>query len=413
MSRAKKKQPAELIRRWGEVWERWQWPDGAGGEPGWIESVEREPQPHGKPATLAVPARLVVAAPLWIDSVESEIVEESARLELDVRGLLVKRQAAGDAVLRVVDSVGERTLVLATVFPLALPESMPAALFDRYDASPFLRPLRSDALTVWREGDDLVAGFTRGSKVVYWESIGSTDDTREIAGWLNLACLQLRAEGVIDSQLEFVNELPGFKEGVLALPNGVVASAAPVEEEIKPSLANGIFRWRPPVAVAAAAAAVRSKQVRQLGLALAAIYCGIALIVGLYLGYQQFRTARMQSEAAALQAEVGEFAPISRAWRRVGVTAMPEFFPLEILHHVVNHLPEDGIRMTTFDVEDGRVLVEGEANPQRLTSSFFEAVDSDPELVAFSWNMPQPDLRADGSAKFEVRGNFNLPNLPR
>ncbi len=413
MSRGNKKQPPELIRLWGEVWERWRWPEGRTGNAVWVESVEREPTPQGSPATLAVPARLALAAPLWIDSVEDELVEEMVRLELDVRGLLGKRQAAGDAVVRTVAATPERTLVLATVFPAALPESMPVALFDQYEASPFLRPLMANALTLWREGGDLVAGFTREGKVVYWEAIGWTDDAREIGAWLNLACLQLRAEAVIEGELGFVSELPGFKAGVIALPDGVVAATSDEgDSKSDPILAGGIFRWRPPQAVAAATAAVRARQMRQIAYAALAMYLGLALIVGLYLAYQGLRKKALLDEAESLQAEVGEFEPVSRAWQRVAKTAAPEFFPLEVLHHIVKHLPEDGVRMTIYNVEDGRVLIEGDANPQRLTSPFYEAISSDPELVDYSWDMPQPTLRPDGSAKFQILGTFSLPDLP-
>jgi hypothetical protein len=68
--------------------------------------------------------------------------------------------------------------------------------------------------------------------------------------------------------------------------------------------------------------------------------------------------------------------------------------------------------MTIFNVEDGRVLIEGDANPQRLTSPFYEAISSDPDLVDFTWDMPQPTLRPDGSAKFQIQGTFALPELP-
>ncbi len=413
MSRGKQKQTPELIRLWGEVWERWRWSEGRTGEAIWVESVEREPTPQGSPATLAVPARLALAAPLWIDSVDETLVDEMVRLELDVRGLLGKRQAAGDAVVRTVAVTPERTLVLATVFPAALPEAMPVALFDQYEASPFLRPLSANSLTLWREGGDLVAALTRDERVLYWEAIGWTDDSREIGGWLGLVCLQLRAEGVIEGALSFVNELPGFKTGVIALPEGVVAEPPDADgPEARPVLAGGIFRWRPPLAVAAATAAIRARQMRQIAYAAAAMYAGVALIVGLYLGYQSLRKKSLLGEANNLQAEVGQFEPVSREWRRIAATAAPEFFPLEVLHHIVKHLPEDGVRLTIFNVEGGRVLVEGDANPQRLTSPFFEAISIDPELIDYAWDMPQPTLRPDGSAKFSIQGTFALPELP-
>ncbi len=406
MSRSENESP-ELLRLWGDVWERWHWPDGVEKDAAWLESIERDPAASGDPATLAVPARLVVAVPLWINSLEAEIVDETAKLELEVRGLLGKRQTADDAILRTLDQRGDRTLVLAAVFPATLPDTMPLALFDRYEASPCLRPLRADALTLWREGRDVVAAFTRGAAVVYWEAIGTTDDAREISGWLSLVCLQLRAEGVLDGEIEMVSELAGFKDGVIRLPQGVVGSTSGVDE-VKPTLAGGIFRWRPVAAVAAAAAAVRARQMRQVVLAMAAAYGGIVLIVGLYLGWQRFQLAGMAGRAESLRAEVATFQPVADRWDRIGATTETAFFPLEILHHVVEHLPGDGVRLTIFNYEDGRVLVEGDAMPQRLATPFFDAIREDPDLVDIRWDMGTPALRPDGSAKFSIQGSFEL-----
>jgi hypothetical protein len=406
VSRGKKESP-ELLRLWGDVWERWRWPDGVTGEAEWVDSVEREPSASGDPATLALPARLVVAVPLWIDSAEAEIVEETAKLELEVRGLLGKRQTASDAVLRTLDQRGGRTLVLAAVFPAVLPESMPPASFDRYEASPFLRPLRADALTLWREGPDLVAAVTRGGKLLYWEAIGGTDDAREISGWLNLVCLQLRAEGVLDGGIELVNELAGYKEGVLRLPPGVDGTAK-APGEVKPTLDAAIFRWRPVAAVAAAVAAGRARQVRQIALAAAAAYAGIVLIVGLYVGWQRLEIAGLAGRADELKAQVATFQPVADRWERIGATTETEFYPLEILHHVVLHLPSEGVQLTAFTVEGRQVLVKGDANPQRLVTPFFDALRDDPELTGVRWEMGTPELRPDGSARFQIQGAFDL-----
>ncbi len=407
MSRKRNESP-ELLRLWGDVWERWRWPDGAAGDAEWVDSVEREPAASGDPAVLALPARLVLAVPLWIDSVEAEIVEETAKLELEVRGLLGKRQTASDATLRTLAQRDDRTLVLASVFPAVLPESMPLALFDRYEASPFLRPLGADALTLWREGPDLVAAVTRDGQLVYWEAIGSTDDAQEISGWLNLLCLQLRAEGVLDGGIQLVSELAGFKDGVLRLPPGVEGTAE-APGEVKPTLGQAVFRWRPAEAVAAAASAVRARQIRQVALAVAAAYLGIVLIVGLYLGWQRLQIAGMTERATGLQAEVATFQPVADRWERIGATTEAEFYPLEILHHVVKHLPTDGVQLTKFSVEAGQVIVNGDANPQRLATPYFDALKEDPEVTSISWAMGTPELRADGSARFQIQGGFELP----
>ncbi len=396
-----------MIRLWGDVWERWRWPGGEASEPTWVESVERDPVVSGPATTLALPARLVVAVPIWIDSTDREIVDETAKLEVEVRGLLSKRQTAGDAVVRHLEARGDRTLVLATVFPATMPDTIPVTLFDRYEASPFLRGFQPDSLTLWREGGDLVAAFTRGDRLVYWEAIGMTDDTREISGWLNLVTLQLRAEAVLGGDVELVNELAGFKDGVIRLPAGVVGTA-PAPDEVKPTFADAVFRWRPTAAVAAAVAAVRARQIRQIAVAAVAAYAGILLIVGLYLGWQRLQIAGTAGRVEDLRAEVTTFQPVADQWERIGATTETEFFPLEILHHVVEHLPEDGVRMTVFSVEEGRVLIEGDASPQRLATPFFDALRDDPDLAGIQWQMGTPALRPDGSAKFQIQGTFDL-----
>jgi hypothetical protein len=191
------------------------------------------------------------------------------------------------------------------------------------------------------------------------------------------------------------------------LPPGVDGTAK-APGEVKPTLDAAIFRWRPVAAVAAAVAAGRARQVRQIALAAAAAYAGIVLIVGLYVGWQRLEIAGLAGRADELKAQVATFQPVADRWERIGATTETEFYPLEILHHVVLHLPSEGVQLTAFTVEGRQVLVKGDANPQRLVTPFFDALRDDPELTGVRWEMGTPELRPDGSARFQIQGAFDL-----
>lgn len=380
-----------LFRLFEDSWETWE----MGALPRKLEGAAGADAPR----ILAVPARQVIATPLWIDGTDSVLVAEAARLELDIRGL-VPRAPGMDAIVVRTFPDETRTLVVAAVFPTETPAEFPEA--ERFDASPFLMSLAPDAITLWREGEDLVAAVCRGRQVVYWETNDRASDAGAIRAWLDLIILRLRGEGIITESLRFANGVEGFPADRV-FPAG--CDGAPLSLDAAgcaPSLTGARFEWRPEPVIRAERQRARKAQTRKIVMAVAAGYLVVALCFGIYFGFLKIRASLLTAEAAKLAAGVEKFQPIASEWTSLlGRTADPGGYPLEILSAVVSAMPPEGIRLTEFGIEDTKVRVAGEADSFNIANDYLNKVAENDATVVWTKTTPVP---VGNTTRFAIEG---------
>lgn len=388
----KRKPTARLIRLQASGWHAWHaLPAGS-----FVSSAPLDPATFGSPSPdiLAVPARHVVAVPVWVESEDPAVVKTSLELELEMRGF-PPRQAVVPASFA---SAG-RTLVTCAVFPQELPEPWANRFFGRYEASPFLRGLPEDAVALWLEGEDVVAVFTRGDQPVHWATIDRTESRATIGRWLERLELPLLAAGILERpphRIVVDANLPGDEPFLTGVP---------VEQaELPASLKNARFIWKPESARIAEQQTAARRKIRRAILALAALYLVGALGAGVHLGWLAWKAASLRKQIAALETATAEFQPVMREWRTVGPGAEPGFFPLEILHLLALNLPPRGVRLTTFDFGGNKIFVEGEATSAGLAAEFYSALSRDEALREIRWKMPSPSLQPNNAARFQLSG---------
>ncbi len=187
---SKKATGIRVVRPWCNGWERWEL----------IRRRPRRPFPgagRGREGDVfAVPARQVVAVPLWLDSEDSAVLDAAVLLEMEVRGF-ASEGVLPDASVRKIARENGRSLVVVAVFPSDFEKRYPDVVAQRYEVSAALLPLDEDALTVWREGGEYVAAYTRGRDLVHWSTWDAAATGREIQTWLRTTTLSLLASGVI------------------------------------------------------------------------------------------------------------------------------------------------------------------------------------------------------------------------
>jgi len=401
---ARRGKAIRLLRLWGGEWETWHFPNSRG-EPVLVKGGNGGLGGRNLSSMLAMPARSVVAVPLWIDSIDPDIVAEMVKLNLDLRGMLPKKTVRPSVVTRTIDSRDGRTLVMASVFPNTLPKDPSEKIFDYYEASPLLLALPENAVSLWREGENLVAAFARQDKCVYWETIDFEPDPQAVSRWLSRTVMALMSEKLLQGYpvlANFLPELPSAK-----LPDADEAATTTLSERAHlPSLSEAKCEWKPPTAYAMEEKRHKSARVRRILQLGALAYVAFVLAVGGSIWRMGFDANHLRREVAQLQEETQRFEPTARQWKVIEPSVQSAIFPLEILHQAVKHMPDDGIRLTAFVLADRAYRIEGDATSASVASKYFSSLSGDPEVSDLRWEMAPPALLPNSAAHFQIQGKL-------
>lgn len=397
--------PRSLVRQTGSTWEIWNLPESGVIPSSSSSTLPVPPAANSEHDILAVPARLVVSAALWVPTVEAAELDDAVRLELELSGLPAPKSGTSSICLRTIAEENGRSLVTASVFPTDLPASLSGLNYRHFEATPHLLELPPNAATFWREEEDLVLCITRGSDVAIWETMHADASDTEISLWIQLMTTQLQAEAVIPRWLEWHDPNGVLTGRNILLPSGSTWIKSDVML-LRPRWPSKLAVWQPPSALQVIDKTLRAKKIRQLVYASAAAYLTLLIIALGYIGIMKFQAMQAGNERDRLAAEVDTFAPVSRAWQLVSSTVETEQYPLEILHYLVANMPESGIRLTSLSMTDNEVLVEGEAASVTLASRFFASIEDDKDFVHVKWEMPPPSLLPNSTARFQMRGTI-------
>jgi hypothetical protein len=150
----------------------------------------------------------------------------------------------------------------------------------------------------------------------------------------------------------------------------------------------------------------RRKFIR-MGIGLYAALMALALV---YVSVPLVRRHLIQRELAGIGVESAKIRDAAMSWREAGALVNPKMNALELLWQVSRPLIEkdpgeiDGVRLTTFDYNSKRLLLQGEGKDLEQTEKYFEWLKKEPMLAAFQWKHPQPKLLPNGNAQFQAEG---------
>jgi hypothetical protein len=420
--------PLTLVRPWGPVWQQWTaehphsgpWTSGA--------DVELDAMHVNPPALLAAPARLTIAVPLWLAATDASLFSDMARLELEVRGLLSR--SAGDNAFSLVpvSEEAERTLVLACCFPSNLPDPLRDPAFERFEPSPILATLPADACSLWLEGDEYVAAFTRGAQVVYWETFDAPAPADAVTTWLERIALQLASEDILTATPAFCSFLRAMHD--IPAP-AFFSGALPPERRAggpTPRVPEKRFHWKPPHRLELERRATQFARRRQLVTAAVASYVVFLLIIGFWAAWLGFTASRLTSKLTATAPEVARIQQAAAEWELLAPSIESDYYPIEVLfriHRIIQTMPDAKIRLTDFtfkaggaDTRPGQiapadidltrrvVTVAGEALDTLVASEFIASMKSDEELRSISWSQPALIPGSGKTATFTIQGDI-------
>jgi hypothetical protein len=403
-----------------EGWEAWSTTEDGAQCVGPMDSPKKVDGGGG--CVVCLPSRSFFSIPLWIPAEEGIAPRELAKIALESKNLLGTNPDAAVWAMEAirtepVPSVGDgepgsRQLEAVAVLTGTLEEEWLLEEAGRHEIAGRVLPAPAGGASgvLRKELGRWVVDFYSGGKWLHTQPLLARELQSTVSAEIASLLAQMDAEGTLGPLSLFVlrdeGELPsGGQDFLKQLP-------CPVRTESRaaPRLPTAPWDLEPMVLaerrLAKAQKGERQKFIR-MGIALYAALMALALV---YVSVPLVRLHLIQRELAGIGVESAKIRDAAMSWREAGALVNPKMNALEILWQVSRPLIEkdpgeiDGVRLTVFDYNSKRLLLQGEGKDLEQTEKYFEWLKKEPMLAAFQWKHPQPTLLPNGNARFQAEG---------
>lgn len=353
---------------------------------------------------VAVPVRRAFSLALWVPADDVSLFDDLVFTQLELRGLASRGRESTTFAWQEVARQDNEALLHAVVLPSHLAPRYWHGDVTDYEVSAACLPLQKNGVTLWREEGAWVAAVTRGDKLLHFQPLTEADFGAAMALEVSMLLAPLEAGRMVDGVSSVLlyhgeGDAPGLS--VWRSGGGLEVDMRPFPPPLRPAKALDCLPL--PVRDAQTAKAASARRQRW-ALTAAAIYFFLVLALAA-------NTLRLHWQAGSLQAEIDHDADDVAAtkesmqrWNALNAAFDPEGYPLEVLYQVARLLPKEGVRLTLFEMNLGRVLVQGEAKDFTAAQLYMDAVRKTKELSAFDWTAENPRSLPNGSARFQIDG---------
>jgi len=403
-----------------EGWEAWSTTEDGAQCVGPMDSPKKVEGAAG--CVVCLPSRSFFSIPLWIPVEEGIAPRELAKIALESKNLLGTNPDAAVWAMEAirnepVPAVGEgepgsRQLEAVVVLTGTLEEGWLLEEAGRHEIAGRVLPAPAGGASgvLRKELGRWVVDFYSGGKWLHTQPLLARELQSAVSAEIASLLAQMDAEGTLGPLSLFVlrdeGELPlGGQDFLNQLP-------CPVRTESRaaPRLPAAPWNLEPAVLaerrLAKAQMGERQKFIR-MGIGLYAALMALAVV---YVSVPLVRRHLIQRELAGIGVESAKIRDAAMSWREAGALVNPKMNALELLWQVSRPLIEkdpgeiDGVRLTTFDYNSKRLLLQGEGKDLEQTEKYFEWLKKEPMLAAFQWKHPQPTLLPNGNARFQAEG---------
>lgn len=154
----------------------------------------------------------------------------------------------------------------------------------------------------------------------------------------------------------------------------------------------------------------RESRARQLMIFAMAALLYVSFFGAWWLGIE-WRGSRIEAEnerLTLLQPQVDAVREAQTRWYEMEPAIEPDLYPVEVFHQVVALLPPEGIRLKEFQMDNGKLVIAGEATSVNHALGFKDKLAACTPLQRYTWNFPVPRIRdEDNRAEFRAVGNID------
>lgn len=362
----------------------------------------------GDDIVLALPVHAILAQRLRLPTVDPSEFSEMVRLQVEksfpyppeevTSDFELIEQSENDSIISAVAVHNPRLTELAA--PLVNRGHIPRQVTVYAAQRAASRAARGRALIIYREGEQLVSAISENGKLSLTRTLNASEPEGLEQDLPQLA-LSAELQGIDTS---FPTVLLG--EDCLPLRDtiervfaqrpslmGMEMPPATVKLDLTPAA------WRQQRATL-----VRHKEWRKRLLWAGGAYVAIFLLFALYVTVIRFQVGHLK-KAIRRDAPKVEFVKQTEAeWKALAPAIDPHYYPIEILLHLFESLPNPEVRITVYDQTARNNSVQGEAPSAALAYQFAEKVKKHPELQDFTFNLGTPRILPNDHAQFRLEG---------
>ncbi len=362
-----------------------------------------QPAEHGPCTVFAVESIAFDSAPFW--SLDQDEGPEGA-VELRWAGLGLEQEAGAHLWTHWVITRKDRQLLVGTLAfaPDAEPQGKEALAAERFEVSAQLLPLPIDGIAVWRELGRYVAVFTRGAQMLHLTVLASRSLDADAAFEIRdtyAALLTHEHVGNVATVRVWTACEPDFAPQLACLFEDASVLKEKRPDPRLPTHASGLL----PAQVALGRRQKQALQRKMLMMAAAALV--YVCFFGAWWMRLQWRESKINTASAQVAAQQPEIETIREAqanWLEMETAIDPDLYPLEIYHQIVSLLPPEGIRLKEFQIDNGKIVIAGEATSVNHALGFKDKLAACQPLQRYAWNFPVPSIREDNRADFRTTG---------
>ncbi len=256
------------------------------------------------------------------------------------------------------------------------------------------------ALIIYREGEKLVSAISENGKLSFTRTL----DAAEAEGLqrdLPQMALSAELQGIDTSFPKVLLDenclaLRDTVERVFAQRPDLMGTEAP-PASVKLNLVPEIWRKQ-------RAAVVRQREWRKRLLWAGGIYAGAFLLFALYVTIIRFQVGHLQKVITRDAPRVDFVKNTEANWKALSPAIDPNYYPIEVLLHLFESLPNPDVRITVYEQSARNISVQGEAPSAALAYQFAEKVKKNPGLKDFTFNLGTPRILPNDHAQFRLEG---------
>jgi len=361
-------------------------------------------------AVYAIPSHDVVSIPHWVSSKDETIISEVVSVETERQGIKSNGGPGRLTDWKPVEHNGTRTLVQSVSIPWPLEDlESETTEFTNFVPQYALYDPPPNSVVLWKEGEEWVAGYSRGSRWVHVQALGRIPAATVLATEIELTMMELLAKGVIDRADCLVVWEP-YDVGLhQALEEGTGLATA-FEKRPVPSPGSEAAEWTLEPHLVSEARLARGKR-KRLWVITACLLVIAALVVGgsiFHLWNLEQSNERLRQRIAANRGKADTIETAMEKWRALEPAIEPGRSPVELLHRITSLLPPRGFRLTSFELQDNEtIVVRGEGANMAAVLKIKGALENASGLSDYRWEIPPP--RSEGEiTTFLATGTYRF-----